>query len=453
MRCAHPDEFVPQWPSDNNSFNHVRGEGQRGANSWPDSATIGTVGTPHRLDLGAGVAVTTLPDASVLVRSERLRLPWSARSGRATGTAVLLDGAPFEVADRQRAGLGEAWTLRPWPEGEAMRGVFPLDEAWVAGLERERAGDRRARLRWWLLPLVPLLGSVPASLQSVWERQWGFPAAMATMLSALGELALATVGVVHVLASAVSGTGMATGPLTWLGLASPPLLVEAFVRLKHVAAAGEPIGSALSLPLALLAPPGPLAAADSAPVVRAFDRDAGSLELTSAIHRADWMADGVLWYRDEPYRLVSVGREGRGWIYSFGRLDAATEGPALRLLPLASRPLPSVRGRPPDLARTTVATALACLAPRELQEEWGSRIGVRPVLLTILGAGAECCGALVNLQSGAAGGSPFALAVNLGVLVEGMTRSTLLVGSGRPVGSLVGLALRPLLARLLAASP
>jgi hypothetical protein len=33
MRCAHPDEFVPQWPSDNNSVNHVRREGQCGTNS------------------------------------------------------------------------------------------------------------------------------------------------------------------------------------------------------------------------------------------------------------------------------------------------------------------------------------------------------------------------------------------------------------------------------------
>jgi len=403
--------------------------------------------------LGAGVQVSTLPDGSLLVRSERLRLPWAARSGGSVGPAVLLGGVPFEVVDRQRAGSGEAWTLRSWPEGEAMRGVFPLDQVWVANLERERAGDRRARLRWCLLPVVPLLGFAPASLQTSWELRWGFPAATATLLSALAELALATVGVVHVLASAFGGPGMASGPLAWLGLASPLLLVESFVRLKHVSAAGEPIGSALSLPLALLAPPGPLAAANSAPAVRSFDRDEGSLVMSSAIHRADWMADGVLWYRDEPYRLASVAREGRGWIYSFGRLDAATEGPALRLLPLASRPLPSARGRPPNLTRTTVATALACLAPRELQEEWGPRIGVRPVLLTILGAGAECCGALVNLQAGAAGGSPFALAVNLGVLVEGVTRYTLLVGSGRPVGSLVGLALRPLLARLLAPGP
>jgi len=24
MRCAHPEEFVPQWPSDNASVNHAR---------------------------------------------------------------------------------------------------------------------------------------------------------------------------------------------------------------------------------------------------------------------------------------------------------------------------------------------------------------------------------------------------------------------------------------------
>jgi hypothetical protein len=148
-----------------------------------------------RLDLGAGVLLTTLPDGSLLVRSERLRLPWSARSGRAAGTAVLIDGVPFEAVDRQRAGAGEAWTLRPWPEGDAMLGVFPLHEAWVAGLEQERVGDRRATwLRWWLLPLAPLLGSAPASLQSTWELRWGFPALAATLLSALGELGLATSG-------------------------------------------------------------------------------------------------------------------------------------------------------------------------------------------------------------------------------------------------------------------
>jgi len=33
MRCAHPAEFVPQWPSDNNSVNHARRNGHCGTNT------------------------------------------------------------------------------------------------------------------------------------------------------------------------------------------------------------------------------------------------------------------------------------------------------------------------------------------------------------------------------------------------------------------------------------
>ena len=397
--------------------------------------------------------VAQLPDANLLVRSARLRLPWSPRRGFAAGTAVLVDGTPYEAVERQPAGSGEAWTLRPWAEDEAMRGVVTLDEAWVAGLERERAGERAARRRWWLVPVVPLLGFAPASLQSSWELRWGFPATTATLLSALGELALATIGVVHTLAAALGGGGAASGPLAWLGLASPLLLVESIVRLKHVSAAHEPIGSVAGLPLSLLATTGQAAGGVVAPEVRCLDREAGSLELWSGVHRADWSAEGVLWFRDQPYRLASVGREGRSWIYLFSRADAAADGPALRLLPPVERPLPVTRERPPSLVRSTIATALACLAPRDLQEAWARRIAVRPVLLTVLGAGAECCGALVNLHSGAAAASPAALAVNLVVLVEGVARFALLVGSGRPVGSLVGVALRRPLARFLAPHP
>ncbi len=193
-----------------------------------------------------------------------------ARAQRAAAPAVVSAlGARhgYGGADRRRTvrgggpaarRVGEAWTLQPWSEDDAMRGVFPLDEVWVAGLERSESaiagrGCDGGCCRW-----CRCSGRCRHRCSRSWERQWGFPAAMATMLSALGELALATVGVVHVLATAVSGTGMAAGPLTWLGLASPLLLVESFVRLKHVSATQEPIGSALSLPLSLLAPPGPL---------------------------------------------------------------------------------------------------------------------------------------------------------------------------------------------------
>jgi len=33
MRCAHPEEFVPQWPSDNASVHHARRKVECGTNS------------------------------------------------------------------------------------------------------------------------------------------------------------------------------------------------------------------------------------------------------------------------------------------------------------------------------------------------------------------------------------------------------------------------------------
>jgi len=34
MRCAHPEEFVPQWPTGYTSVNHTRRKGQCGTNSY-----------------------------------------------------------------------------------------------------------------------------------------------------------------------------------------------------------------------------------------------------------------------------------------------------------------------------------------------------------------------------------------------------------------------------------
>jgi len=239
---------------------------------------------------------------------------------------------------------------------------------------------------------------------------------------------------------------MASGPLAWLGLASPLLLSSRSCGSARRGGPGADRIGTLS-PAVAARPPGsqPLT---TPPRGRGFDRGAGSLELWSPIHRADWVADGVLWYRDEPYRLASSARGARLDL-PFGRLEARRRrsGDAADA---AGEPAAAVDARPPTgLARSTVATALACLRARDLQEAWARRIDVRPVLLTILGAGAECCGALINLQSGAGAGSSVALTVNLIVLVEGVARFALLVGSGRPTGSLLGLALRPLLARLL----
>jgi hypothetical protein len=402
------------------------------------------VAPPKTRDLGSGVHLSTAADGSLRVQSAALVMPWSVRSGKVSGTAVLVGDGAFEVVGRQRSGSGDLWTLQPWPTDAAMRAVFTLDEAWVSGRAHERALDRRAgRLRAWLLPLMPLLGFVPAALQSSWEKNWGFAATTATTLSAVGELAVASVGIVHVLASAFGGSGILPRAFSWLGLVAPILAVEGVVRLKHVAAAREPIGSALLMPLSVLAPKRAVPPAPWAPVVRDHDPDRGRLQLQSPIYRADWALGGLLAYRGERFELTSVAGEGRDWIYTFAQVGEQARGDTLRLRPPPSRPSPVVRERPPGVLRTTLVTALACLAPRDLQESWSRRIDAPAVLLTVLGAGAECFGALVNLASSDL------LLVNLYLLAEGAIRFGLLIGTGRPVGSLAGLALRPALEPLM----
>lgn len=402
-----------------------------------------------RSDLGRGVRLTLLADGSYAVHSERLPLPWTAPTGRAAGTAVVLEGEPFEVAALQRSSGSEVWTLRPWPDGEAMRTVVTLDREWVEALARELAWRRRAnRARWWMIPLAPVLGSAPSSLQQQWASRWSFPAVTASLLSSLVELAVSGVGILHVLASAFGGGGILPPWLEWFALAAPVLAVEAVVRLKHVAALHEPIGSALLLPLAGLtqeAPP----PVRPAPAVRRHDAEKGELELWSPIHRSDWLPDGTLPYRGQPHRLTSVEREGRGWIYTFARSDREAEGRDLRLLPPSGRRVGSARSPAPSVLRNTVGTALACLGPRDLQEAWGRRIGAPAVLLTVLGAGAECCGSLINLAAAGGSGASWLLPVNLYLLAEGAIRLALVVGTGRAVGSLPGMALRPALERLM----
>jgi hypothetical protein len=402
-------------------------------------------------DLGSGVRASTLADGSLLVRSAWLPLPWTVREGRATGTAVLVGEDAYEVVAHQRSTRGESWTLEPWPQHEVMRGVVTLGEEWVSRCAHEVALERRTgRLRPWMLLVSPLLGSAPASLQSHWEIRWGFPAVTASVLSALGELVVATFGIVHALSSSLGGSGILPRWLGWIGVLAPALAVEAIIRLKHATAVSEPVGTALLLPLSVLRPTTTVSAAPTAPVVRSLDRDAGRLVIWSPIHRADWVPGGVLSYREEVYTLSSVEREGRDWVYSFGRSDEGFDGPPLRLGPPVSRSTPVRRDRPPALTRTALVTALACLAPRQLQEAWAATIDVHPVLLTVLGAGAECCGGLVNLSTTGSIAASWLLPLNLFFLAEGAVRFSILVSSGRAVGSLPGLALRPFLDRLMA---
>jgi hypothetical protein len=126
-------------------------------------------------------------------------------------------------------------------------------------------------------------------------------------------------------------------------------------------------------------------------------------------------------------------------------------GLPLALLRGRSRPPArrSAAAERPQLAMVALVTALACIAPRRYQERWGRRLNTRPIWFTILGAGAELLGGWVNLEGASAGDGSIQLAANLFFLIESLVRFALVVMTGRPVGSLLGLPLSPLLDRLI----
>ena len=184
----------------------------------------------------------------------------------------------------------------------------------------------------------------------------------------------------------------------------------------------------------------------------AFRLDEAWVEALAAAEeesRRDWVHDGVLRYRGRAYRLGGLEMLGSGWRYRFERIDDEAVGPPLRLTESNRRPEAADRDRPPSVIRTTLVTAAICMSPRSYQERWAQHLGVRAVWFTLLGAGAELVGGWINLEHGSGDGGSSTLAVNLFFLVEAVTRLALLVSTGRPVGSVLGWAARPLLARMM----
>ena len=398
-------------------------------------------------DLGHGVFVGPSPGGELIVTSPCLDLGWKVTMGQAPGTAVLWRESFYEVIGRAAAGAGDRWVLRCWEEASAMRGVVRLDAETVSVLgERADTQRRGQRTRMWTMPILPLLGLAPARLQKRWAKNWNFPAGSATWLSTFAEILVGSMGFIQALALAFGGDWFLPAWLHWAAVVGPLLVVEGMVRLVLVVADGEPVGSALGLPLVLLAPKKDLFREVTAPELRRLDESDGILELVSPIYRKDWDGGGILRYRGRFHRLDRTNQEGYDWVYRFERCSGDhPDGRKLRLMPPPATPyIPRhAQSEPPSIFRTAVVTAAVTLGPRSDQELWGAHLGVRPIWLTMTGAAAELVGGLVNLRSDLAGGGPLVLMLDFYLVGEGLLRLGS-VTTGRPMGSVFGWILRPL---------
>jgi hypothetical protein len=297
------------------------------------------------------------------------------------------------------------------------------------------------------LPLLPILGLAPARLQTLWRNRWAFPASTATWLSALAEFILGSLGTMQLVFLVFDGKPFLPSWLAWLQFAGPPLVVFGIVRMAQVAANGEPVGSPLGLPLAILEQRESPAGERLRPEVRQLDEIAGVLVLASPVHRADWDRDGVLLFRGQRYRLDTTRHEGTTWVYQFSSQTTQRAGDReLRLLPPGERPVEglSSAGPPPSIVGTALVTACITLAPREDQQRWAKHTGIRPIWFTLVGAAAELIGGFVNLTGDSEKGLSILVILDLFVFVEGLFRLAGVVLSGRPVGSIFGWFLRPL---------
>jgi hypothetical protein len=403
-------------------------------------------------DLGAGVHLSSAAGLNLLVRSEQIDLGWQTPQGKVTGTAVFWQDQPYQVVSREETASGYAWTLAPWPTNEPARNVFRLDQATLANLEQEFRREREAaRRRGSTILLLPFLGLAPGRLQQRWWYEWGFPARLATTTSAVLSLVMSACGMIQI-GMARSGEWFIPESLAFLLPLAPYLLGEAIIRLFFLVSQGEPIGSLLGLPFHLFfeKPPQPSRVAGTAPEVRSFDESQGSLELWSKEIRTDWEEPGLLPYRGRHFQLQELHESGGGRLYLFGQVDSKTvpAAPALRLLPAPiAKAEPSRLNEPtPSFIRTTVLTALICLAPRVYQEDWAEELDTSPVWFTLMGSFAELIGGLVNLVGHLREGSPLVL-FDLLLAGEGLVRIAWMVIKKHPVGSLLGLPLSPLFKR------
>lgn len=93
-------------------------------------------------------------------------------------------------------------------------------------------------------------------------------------------------------------------------------------------------------------------------------------------------------------------------------------------------------------------TAAVTLGPASDQKRWAAELGIHALWLTVMGSAAELLGGVANLQKDLGTTQSWLVLLDFFLVGEGLLR----LGSalmGRPMGSVIGWALRPLYRRYL----
>jgi len=406
-------------------------------------------------DLGHGVRVITTTGGGLVVHSAEVDFGWRPRSPGRSGSAVNWNGASFEVVAREPWRSGHRWTLTPWCAEDVMRVVLPLDRDAVAVAAKAASRERRtAGLRPAMWLLLPLLGLAAGRWQRRWHNDWGFPATLATWMSSVVEALTGATCLFQLIGMFGGGRPL----FAWLPVEVAAVGVvffpEGLIRLAQVAADSEPVGSFVGWAVASFerSPPEPAEAPIDVPEVAAGSPDGFGLEIRSPIQRRDWEGPGCLRYRDRQYRFDATERLGNVWVYRFVTVDDDDRSePSLRLLPPRSSARSPTRSAPPSVIRIALLTAAVSLAPARFQKRWAEVCGTRAGWFTALGAGAELIGGVGDLGGGHGTGAS-AVLFGLFFVVEAVVRLAGLIALRRPMGSLLGIPLIPVLERVLPAA-
>lgn len=446
---------------------------------------------PARRHIAAGDFVSRVPgsDPPALLIDTRIERPhWRARSESTfghpplPGTALLFDGAPWEVVEigwREGSFPRYTYRLEPWDERHPLRQPETYSAEEVRRLvEQRRAAARSNRASVGARLLSPLLGALPADLQLRIANDAGFPPGQLTLPSAVLET-LVGIAMTGRLVYGLVGLDAYGSPGVWYqdSTAGPFFVIEGAVRTLMALRVGAASGA---LPVALpveivrrvgrfLRPRRTPAAATSArdfhrvgldEVLEVFGQ-AHDLEVTSVLPKPHWLPKTGIRFREGWYFLVDAQqvRDRHAPRHRF-LLRKAKDGEGFAATAAYSpdevRRLWREERRRADGARVRLLSPLLGLADEDDQRRLAeihdldpARASATSAVATLAAAGAFVLFAGTEWTQGR-GSAPLLAGLLLAgpLAIEGAVRFAL-AAAGRASGSLLSSFVRPLVDRLL----